>query len=147
MDKISQLTGQTRFQPRKNKVASDKRFENNLQKAATPTQAPAAPKETNVLGEIQAVRPPVIDNAVQQLTEQTEQLLQKLEEYAAAIENPKKTLAEIEPMIRQIDEQARALDKLAGDSLPPDEELRDVAKQAALTANLEYFKFQRGDYI
>ncbi len=147
MDKISQITGQPRFQPRKNKVSSDKHFNENLQEAATPTQTPAAPAKTDTLGEIQAVRPPVIGSATQQITENTEKLLQMLEQYAAAIENPKKSLAEIEPMIKQIDEQASALDKLAGESLAEGEELRDIAKQTALTANLEYFKFQRGDYI
>ena len=146
MDKISQITGQARFQPRKNKVTSDKQFGKELEKTAKPDQA-AAPAETKSLGEIQAVRPPVITSAVQQITEQTEKLLQKLEEYAAAIENPKKSLAELEPMIQGIGEQARMLDRLADESLPPDDELRETARQTALTANMEHFKFQRGDYI
>ena len=63
------------------------------------------------------------------------------------IGDPDKTLKDIEPLIDTIKKDASQLLAEAENALPADGELKRIAREAAVTANVEYLKFYRGDYI
>ena len=66
-----------------------------------------------------------------------------LDSYAKDMENPKKTLRDIEPLIVSIRQNASDLME-AADKISPD--LKEIATETAVAANSEYIKFYRGDY-
>ena len=63
------------------------------------------------------------------------------------MEDPDKTLKDIEPLIDTIKRDASQLLAEAENALPGDGKLKRIAREAAVAANVEYFKFYRGDYI
>lgn len=78
---------------------------------------------------------------------QTESLLSLLESYANGLGSPGATLKDLAPLVNRIKDGAQQLMESAERSPSAESGLKDIASQAALTANMEYIKFQRGDYI
>jgi len=73
-------------------------------------------------------------------------LLDLLDQYSGTIQDPCKTLKEAEPVLKTIRAHADALRKET-QFLEPGSTLRIIADQCSLTAHIECFKFDRGDYI
>jgi len=73
-------------------------------------------------------------------------LINLLDQYRQKLSDPRITLKNIDPIIKEIDQQK---DKLAPvlDSLPDGEKLKDIVNKTLVTASLEITKFYRGDYI
>jgi len=84
------------------------------------------------------------------LQTQTEELLAKFEEYSSKMQNPGISLKEIESLVNDIHKNAQELmnetKNMEGEN-GGDPDLMDIASQFAITAQSEYIKFQRGDYI
>ena len=80
------------------------------------------------------------------LQERTGDLLDLLDRFSSQLENPDITLKAMEPTIHDLKACADKLMKDA-DDVPGDSPLREIAREAAMTADKEYFKFQRGDYV
>ena len=99
--------------------------------------------ESKRLGEIQPTGFPIIESVSTSVANKTSHLLDLLDSYAKDMENPKKTLRDIEPLIVSIQRNASELME-ATDKIPP--VLKDIATETAVTANSEYIKFYRGDY-
>jgi len=78
---------------------------------------------------------------------QTDSLLDLLESYANGLGSPWATLKDLAPLVNRIRDEAQQLMESAGKSTSAESGLKDIASQAALTANMEYIKFQRGDYV
>ena len=78
---------------------------------------------------------------------QTEKLLALLESYAAGLENPGATLKELSSMVTEMKDEAMQLMASTGTNSTGENDLNGIAAKAALTANVEYIKFNRGDYI
>jgi hypothetical protein len=78
---------------------------------------------------------------------QTESLLGLLESYANGLGSPGATLKDLAPLVNRIKAGAEQLMELAQKSTSAGSGLKDIASRAALTANTEYIKFQRGDYV
>lgn len=99
------------------------------------------------LGEISspALYPIEVDST--DIFERTSFLLDKLDIYTKDLENPQKTLKDIEPLITAIQDEAEKLLMDANDSSKSDETLKEIVNQTAIKANTEYIKFNRGDYI
>ena len=75
-----------------------------------------------------------------------EDMLNLLDRYRKNLADPRISMKQLEPDIK---EMARGMENLTHvlDSLPPDEELKDILNQTMVTMSLEVSKFYRGDYI
>ena len=75
-----------------------------------------------------------------------ENLIGLLDQYRHKLADPGITLTNIDPIIKEIDQETENLAP-ALDTLPDDEELKRLMNQTLVTASLEVAKFYRGDYI
>ncbi len=78
--------------------------------------------------------------------DRVENLIDLLDQYRQQLSDPSLALKEIDPAIREINQARENLIPIL-DSLPEDEELRDVVNRTLVTASLEVTKFYRGDYV
>jgi hypothetical protein len=78
---------------------------------------------------------------------QTDSLLGLLDSYANGLENPTTTMKDLATLVDRIKDGAQQLMASADRSTSAESDLKDIAKQAAVAANVEYIKFQRGDFI
>jgi hypothetical protein len=74
-------------------------------------------------------------------------VLDLLEEYSLALSNPDMTFKGIEPIVTRIEQRLKGLDVQSGDNVGQNDGLASIINDIAVTASLEAFKFQRGDYI
>lgn len=74
-------------------------------------------------------------------------ILDLLEEYSQALNNPRMTLKGIEPIVNRIEQELKGLDTQSGNNVAQNDELASIINEIAVTASVETFKFQRGDYI
>lgn len=81
------------------------------------------------------------------IVEQTDSLLTLLESYADGLEDPDTSLKDLSSLVDRIQEEAEKLMVSTDGSATAENQLKDIAEQTALTANMEYIKFQRGDYL
>jgi len=81
----------------------------------------------------------------QEMAEKVDSVLDLLDTYSQDLKNPNKTLKEIEPALLNMKQAAEKLynEHQEGNS----QELTQFISQLHMTASVEYFKFQRGDYI
>ena len=81
------------------------------------------------------------------LLSKTDKLLELLDQYSSRINDPQQTLKDIEPLMNAIRDQSDELVKESDSGLNDDSQLREIARQCVLTATIECYKFNRGDYI
>lgn len=81
------------------------------------------------------------------ISERTDQLLQMLDKYSSQLEDPDVSLRKIAPVLEEIKTYAGHILEEADASPDMSSKLKRIAKEVAITANIEYFKFQRGDYL
>ena len=74
-------------------------------------------------------------------------LLDLLEEYSEALNNPDKTLKGIEPVVKRIGYELKDLDMQLRDNSGQNNDLASIVNDIAVTASVEAFKFRRGDYV
>ncbi len=79
-----------------------------------------------------------------QIVQRASSLLDLMDKYAQALSNPKMTLKSIEPIVLQI---RQALKGLEVQSSGQDDKLTELVNQISVTARVEAFKFERGDYV
>jgi len=96
------------------------------------------------LNGIQMVTPSKFDKL--SAIDRTENLIGLLDQYRHQLADPQTTLKNIDPIIRKIDRERESLAP-ALESLPDDENLKQIINQTLVTASLEVSKFYRGDYI
>jgi hypothetical protein len=102
----------------------------------------------NVLGEIRSIAPPIIENPSISMAKQTEKLLDQLDQYIQQLGDPNKTLKEIEPSVRDMKSFADSLmENISVKEGIQDNKLKDIVERSAMMANIEYVKFNRGDYL
>ncbi|OQY12020.1 MAG: hypothetical protein B6I31_03865 [Desulfobacteraceae bacterium 4572_19] len=127
------------------RLALENTLENNSEQAGTIGN----PKS---LGEIQAPAINMVQfnagNTVSDMTYKANNLLELLDSYSKDLDNPNKSLRDIEPLISIIKENAEHLLADANGTIIGDEAgIKELAGQCAVAANVEYIKFQRGDYV
>lgn len=148
MDKISGISGPPPASgPQKPEKVKNDLFRQNLEAARAKWPASGTPAAgPSALGE---VRPPVIPAVAgvsAGIVDKTESLLEMLEIYTRNMEDPKKTLKDIEPLIDSIQKEASSLVAEADRKMPEDTVLKGIVNEFAVAANVEYLKFYRGDY-
>ena len=79
------------------------------------------------------------------LVEQTERLLDTLDEYRQKLGDRDVDLGEMDPLINEIKDQAEGLTSSV-DALPEGDPLREILNQTLIVSSLEVLKFNRGDY-
>jgi hypothetical protein len=148
MDKITGINGLPPVSgPQKTERPNNGLFQQNLEVArakrlATETQTSGpAP-----LGEVNPTVFPAITTASTGIVNKTEKLLDLMENYTQKIEDPKKSLKEIQPIIDTIQKEASRLALESNKHLSEDKALKDIVNEFAVAANVEYTKFYRGDY-
>ncbi len=133
------VTGSQKPQPSKSNEFQQKLNEvqaNNQGKGPTPV-------ETTNLGEIQATTFQTIETGSTKIVNKINDLLNLLDDYAKIMEDTNKTLKDIEPLIVSVQKNASQLLEATGQTSPA---LKRLAEETAVTANVEYVKFYRGDY-
>ena len=98
----------------------------------------------NSLSGVQMIRSSKFDK--QFALDRIENLIGLLDQYRHKLADPGITLKNIDPIIREIDQETENLAPVL-DSLPKDEDLKNIVNQTLVTASLEVSKFYRGDYI
>lgn len=124
-------------------------FQDSLETALAQKSAGKAESgQAASLGEPQAAHfnPAVSSTAGDDIACQTDSLLDLLESYSKGLEAPGATLKDLAPLADRLRDGAQQL-MASADNDAAAGELKDIANQAALTANVEYIKFQRGDYV
>ena len=77
----------------------------------------------------------------------TNALLEMLDAYASKLDNPDISLKNIAPVLEAINTEADGLLKETQLLADADAALKKIATQTIVTAQTEYLKFQRGDYL
>jgi len=147
---IPDKLGALQQQPNKNrsKTAENDLFKTTFDKAlGKTTKKPAQASSLPPLGEISAIRFNTVESPDTKLSDKTGKLLDKLDMYSQKLANPNITLREIEPLINEIKGDAETLSLAASKDGNKNPELQRIANEGALSANTEYIKFMRGDYV
>jgi hypothetical protein len=130
------------------KVGSDKRFDQVLNDAID-----SVVHKEHAGGKVSPAKgvdfPPLWDRGYvdHSVLQHAYDILDLLEEYSQALSNPDMTLKGIEPIVTRIGHKLKGLDVQSGDNVVQDDELASIINEIAVTASVEAFKFQRGDYI
>lgn len=151
MTKIDQLNESAQsFAAAKTNAAKSKgtdAFESALSKALDKTEAPEMEyMPTNALREISAADLNIISTS-DIVSGKTDKLLEMLDSYSNKLEDPNVSLKTIAPVLEKINENADSLLKDTRGLTDADAGLRNIATQTIVTAQTEYLKFQRGDYL
>ena len=123
-------------------------FSKSLEKALVSTKI-TDKKNTvsaSTLKEISSEKWPV-KNRNLSLESKTDDLLKMLDDYSLQLKDNKISLKKIGSFLKEIKDIARDLLKETASAADVNTELKNIAEQCAVTANTEYLKFQRGDYI
>ena len=150
MDKITGISnGSLIPESQKTEKSGSDLFKQSLEAAQTKKAAISGPTQAvKSLGEIAATTLPQLQSlSPAGVIQKADRLLDLLDNYSREIEDPEKTLKDIEPLIDTIKKDASLLLAETDNALPGDGELKQIAREAAVTANVEYLKFHRGDYI
>ncbi|HPA13865.1 MAG TPA: hypothetical protein PKV75_01205 [Desulfobacterales bacterium] len=149
MDKISGISQGTLISNHSKINRQDSNLFQNTLKAMLETDEiqKASARKADAASEIIAPSYVKIEDPSANALNETNTLLDLLETYSKEMENPEKSLKDIEPLIISIKNHATRLMKEFDETMHPDANLRKIAEQCALAANVEYIKFQRGDYI
>lgn len=81
------------------------------------------------------------------IEDKTDKLINMLDYYSTQLQSPETSLKTIEPVLEEIKTSAGKLLKETESAPDTNDELKKIAMECAITANNEYVKFQRGDYI
>lgn len=100
----------------------------------------------NGLNEIMSPSPGVAQPA-DIVSGKTDSLIKLLESYSSQLEDPRASLKSIAPVLEEIKNNAGNLLEETGLLSESDASLKKIATQTAVTAQTEYLKFQRGDYL
>lgn len=122
-------------------------FETAFSKALDKTEGPdEADTGPHALKEI-ASKELTIMNSSDSVSNRTDTLLGMLDSYSAKLEDPHISLKHMAPILEKIKEGAEKLLRETQQLTDADAPLKKIATQTIVTAQTEYLKFQRGDYL
>ena len=129
------------------KTAQNDTFQNTLVKALDNTgKSNMTNCSVDSLCELEA-KSVNFQNTSSQIFGKTNDLLKMLDFYSSKLLDPSVSLKSIAPVLEQIKDNASDLLKETESVPESDPALKRIAQEAAVAANTEYFKFQRGDYL
>ena len=137
----TQLAGQ-------GKAKSDNTFALILDKATEAVHREAGAEDTpGSVTQVTQAAACKVSHIDRQTLQHASKVLDVLEEYARALENPQKSLKSIEPIVIRMQQELKGLNVGSMSYVGQHEQLAEVVNQIAVTASVEALKFQRGDYI
>jgi len=96
---------------------------------------------------VAAIRFMPLSSATRETTvERVDNLLNLLDHYRNQLADPKVTLRSIEPIVSTITKEKEQLSAVL-DTLPNDDDLKNIVHRTLIAASLEVMKYNRGDYI
>lgn len=78
---------------------------------------------------------------------QGDKLLSLLNDYAADLENPGKTLKQIAPLVNSIENEVSRIQGTVADASLLDKDLLSLMDELKVTADVATYKFHRGDFL
>jgi hypothetical protein len=127
---------------------TDDAFDKLFSKALDKTEASEMESSsTGLLQEIAAPENLKFISSSDIVSRKTGDLLDMLDSYSASLKNPDVSLKSIAPVLEKINKSAGSLLEEAGQLPEADSGLKKIATQTIVTAQTEYAKFQRGDYL
>ncbi len=82
-----------------------------------------------------------------ELLEQSDKVLDLLDEYIKELNDPAKTLKDIDFLVQTIEKEVNLIAAKTSDNISKDKEIEGFVNDLAITANVALLKFRRGDYI
>lgn len=151
MTNINQINESDRFFASSNtRVTKSKQtdaFENVLGKALDNREAPEMETPPpQALREIASNRLDIIQSS-DIVSGRTDTLLKMLDLYSSKLDDPNISLKSIAPVLEGIRENAGHLLHETERLTDADADLKEIATRTIVTAQTEYLKFQRGDYL
>lgn len=92
--------------------------------------------------QLQHVHPPQKPSTIDRI----ENMLDLLDEYRHKLADPNCTLRDIHPLVKSLETRNEQLKPLL-DSIADGDQLKQILNQTLVTASLEVFKYNKGDYI
>ncbi len=123
-------------------------FDELLEKAMTPQGGQAV--SANALAPLQGLSglnltvPSGVDRA--QTVESIDKFLHLMEAYERKMADPRASLKEAYPLLRQMEAKATELIPTL-ESLPEGDKLKDILNRTLVASTVEVIKFNRGDYV
>jgi hypothetical protein len=152
MTKISELTSEFATQQAKKTNSSETQgdlFKKALENAVSSGKNDSTANgvlSSKGLGELRATGiNMIVESSPAEVVSKTESLLSVMDKYIENLKDPSVTLKQIEPLAEQMKVQSTTLKSEAENC--NDSKIKDIAERSAVEANVEYFKFMRGDYI
>ncbi|NVM23535.1 MAG: hypothetical protein HWN68_17350 [Desulfobacterales bacterium] len=147
IDKISRRIHTTKFAT-VGKVKEDKTFGQVLDRTMNQVPREEGPKDgCHPVAEVVSAGTCEVCHVDGRAVQHASKLLDLLEKYAEALNSPQMTLKSIEPMVVRIQQELNGLDVRSILHTGQHDEFARLINQIAVTASVEAFKFQRGDYI
>jgi len=116
-------------------------FNNKVQEKTTDI------KQTGSLCNVQAIPFMNIASPQKDMAEKVSSVLDLFETYSRDLQNPNKTLKEIEPTLVNMKQAAERLYKENTLNNETGDTISQLINNLQVSASVEYFKFQRGDYL
>lgn len=79
--------------------------------------------------------------------EQSERVLDLLDDFAQALADPQKTLRDLEPLVQKMEGEVKPLEAASGSQGESDQSLSRLMNDVSLLASVALMKFHRGDYL
>ncbi len=112
--------------------------------------ATAAEKEVQAPAVIENVLPVQLQNVKHpqkpSTIDQIENMLDLLDDYRHKLADPNSTLKDIHPLVKSLETANEQLKPML-DSIAEGDQLKQILNQTLVTASLEVFKYNKGDYI
>lgn len=125
------------------RVSADvNRFADILKQAVDQVAAVGAPSAPAAAVRVESATP-VMDPSV---AGRLDEFLDLLEGYCRKLSNPRVSLKSLESSVQQLEEGRNTLSRELG-ALEESDGLRDVLNEALVTAEIEIFRFRRGDFL
>jgi len=148
MTKITGISGSNNILPDTNIKAKDSDlFQHTLDKAIRIKSDANIDTGNNVLGEIRASAVPIEDGRPHGLNEKADTLLSHLDMFASELNNPERSLKDMEPVVTSMKNDADDIMEAMEKEGVADDKLKKIITESAMMVNIEYYKFYRGDYL
>lgn len=99
------------------------------------------------LSEINKVVLPSLSDKETDVLNHSDKVLNLLDDYANELNNPLKTLKDIEPIVSHIEKEINLVESKTADIVPENGEIEQFVRALSVTAHVAVMKFQRGDYL
>ena len=104
-------------------------------------------RQTTFINPLNAIQPSTFSEREKQVAlDRVENFIDLLDQYQQKLADSRLKLKHIDPIIKELNQEKENLTPVL-DSIPDDEELKNILNQALVTATLEVGKFYRGDYL